>query len=100
MKNWFKKYLLISLIILIVLAVAGIYSYNHWYVPYNNFKHGFVAVKTFNCPEDHPIKARLGSKIYHLRGDPYYDRTNAGNCYCFDSTSHAEQQGFRNSYNR
>lgn len=101
MKKLFKKYWLVGLIVLlIILIVGGIYSYKHWYVPYNNLKHGFVAVNTFDCPKDHPIKARLGSMIYHLRGDPYYDRTSASNGYCFDNANNAEQQGFRKPYNR
>ena len=97
LKEFFKKFWLAGLVILVV---AGIYSYNHWYVPYNNLKHGFIGVNTFDCPKGHIIKAHLDSMIYHLPGDPYYDRTNAANGYCFDNTSHAEQQGFRNSYNR
>ena len=107
MKNWFKKYWLAGLIISIVLVVAGIYSYNRWYVPYKhsqivakNLENGFVVVDTFDCPKDHPIKAHLGSMIYHLRGDPYYDRTSASNGYCFDNANNAEQQGFRKPYNR
>ncbi len=97
MKSWFKKY---WGWILVILVVASIYSYNQWYVPYNNLKHGFVAVNTFDCPKDHPIKAHLDSMIYHLPGDPYYKRTNAANGYCFDNAAHAKQQGFRLPYNR
>ena len=106
MKNWVKN-IVRGLIILIIFTVAGIYSYNRWYIPYrhaqivvNNLKKGFVIVNTFNCPKSHPIKARLGSMIYHLPYDPYYNRTSALNGYCFDTASHAKLQGFRNSYNR
>lgn len=93
------KKILISLVILIVIAVAGIFAYKHWYVPYRNLKNGFVVVNTFDCPKDHPIKANLRSMIYHLPSGTYYARTNAANGYCFDVASHAKQQGFRTPYN-
>lgn len=97
MRNLFKRYWLIGLI---VLGVVGAYAYSKWYIPYRNLKNGFVVVSTFDCPKDHLIKAHLGSMIYHLKGDPYYRRTNAANGYCFDTANHAKLQGFRNSYNR
>ncbi len=97
MKNWFKNFLWV---ILIVLVIGSLYAYNQWYIPYRNLKNGFVIVNAFDCPEDHSIKAHLGSMIYHLPGDPYYRRTNAANGYCFDTANHAKLQGFRNSYNR
>jgi len=90
--------LLGSLIFTILIVIAGIYSYKHWYVPQENLKHGFVIVSTFDCPVGYEIKAHLGSMIYHLPGDPYYDRTNAANGYCFDNANDAQQQGFRESY--
>ena len=99
MKKWFKKYWLVGLIFLIVLVVAGIFAYRHWYVPHRNLQNGFVVVNTFDCPKDHPIKANLHSMIYHLPRGTYYDRTNAANGYCFDIVNHAKQQGFRGSYN-
>lgn len=106
MKNWFKKYWLRGLIILIVLVIAGICAFKYWYVPYRNqvivkrnLKNGFVIVKTFDCPKDHPIKANLRSMIYHLPHGTYYKRTNAANGYCFDTVNHAKKQGFRKSYN-
>lgn len=79
----------------IALVILGIYGYYHWYVPYWDLKHGFVVVSGFDCPSDHPIKAHLGSMIYHLPGDPYYARTSASNGECFDTSQHAEQQNFR-----
>jgi hypothetical protein len=95
-ENFFKKYksgILIWLTAAIV--IFGIYSYYHWYVPYWDMKHGFVVVNGFDCPSDYPIKAHLGSMIYHLPGDPYYNRTSASNGDCFDTAQDAEQQGFR-----
>ncbi len=92
MKEWLKKY---WIIVLVILVITGAYSYKHWYVPYSDLKKGFVIVDTFNCPAGHPIKAHLGSMIYHFPGDPYYDRTSAANGYCFDTAQHAKQQGFR-----
>ncbi len=82
----------------IILIAFGVYSYYHWYIPYRDLKAGFVIVNNFNCPNDYPIKAHLGSMIYHNPGDPYYTRTSASNGYCFDTPQHAEQQGFRASY--
>lgn len=96
MKGWLKKNLKGILICLIVLAVfLGVYSYYHWYVPYWDLKHGFVVVNGFDCPDNYPIKAHLGSMIYHLPGDPYYNRTSASNGDCFDTAQDAERQGFR-----
>lgn len=107
MKNLFKKHRLAVLVAFVFLITASVYSYEHWYIPYRvaeqrkiDLKKGFVVVTTFDCPEDHPIKARLASMIYHLPGDPYYERTSASNGYCFDNANNAKQQGFRNSYNR
>ena len=86
--------------VIIALIIIGLYSYYHWYVPYRNLKNGFVVVGGFDCPSDHPIKAHLGSMIYHLPGDPYYARTSASNGECFDTSNHAVMQGFRAPYNR
>lgn len=104
MKNWLNKLLFVVLILFTFSLVFGVHYYFKTYLPQKryeeNLKKGFIVVKTFNCPKDHSIKAHLGSMIYHLPGDPYYNRTNAANGYCFDNTTHAKQQGFRNSYNR
>jgi len=108
MKKILKKHWKIIIIVLLaLLVIGGIYSYKKWYLPYRHaqvvaqqLKDGYVVVDSFDCPKDHSIKAHLGSMIYHLRGDPYYSRTNAANGYCFDTKAHAETQGFRNSYNR
>lgn len=99
-KNWTKKCWLVVLTTSLLFLAIGMYVYKYRYVPQRNLKNGFVIVKTFDCPSGHPIKAHLGSMIYHLRFDPYYRRTSAANGYCFDTADHAKQQGFRNSYNR
>ena len=96
-KHW--KIILCVLVVVFVVIVGAIYSYKHWYIPYRNLKNGFVVVETFDCPEDHPIKANLRSMIYHLPDGTYYKRTNATNGYCFDNVDHVEQQGFRKPYN-
>jgi micrococcal nuclease len=33
------------------------------------------------CPTTHPVKAKLGSKIFHLPGGQMYDRTKPDRCY-------------------
>lgn len=86
--------------LVILLVVFGIYSYYRWYIPYRDLKNGFVVVSGFDCPSDHPIKAHLGSMIYHVPGDPYYRRTSASNGECFDTTDHAIIQGFRAPFNQ
>jgi len=86
--------------LLLLLVIGGWFSYVHWYIPYSNLKKGFIIVKGFDCPSDHPIKAHLGSMIYHLPGDPYYARTSASNGDCFDTADHAVTQGFRAPYNQ
>jgi hypothetical protein len=98
--NWLKRNReVITTWGILFIIFFGAYSYFHWYVPYRNLKNGFVEVSGFDCPGDHPIKAHLGSMIYHDPGDPYYNRTSASNGYCFDTNQHAEAQGFRQSYN-
>ena len=106
MKKWLKKYWLRSLIVIILLAVVGAVAFKYWYVPYRNevitkrnLENGFVTVKSFDCPKDHPIKANLHSMIYHVPSGTYYKKTNAANGYCFDNSKHAKQQGFRAPYN-
>ncbi len=96
MINWIKKN---TSWLAIVVIILGIYSYNHWYVPYRNLKKGFVIVNTFDCPDYHSIKAHDGSMIYHVPGDTYYARTNAANGECFDTIDNAVKQGYRAPYN-
>ncbi len=44
------------------------------------------------CPDGHPVKAKLSSKIYHLPGMSAYARTNPDRCYA--SPEAAEADGF------
>ena len=45
------------------------------------------------CPLSHPVKAKLGSGIYHAPGTALYDRTKPDRCY-LDPTA-AESDGLR-----
>jgi hypothetical protein len=45
------------------------------------------------CPASHPVKAKLGSGIFHVPGGGSYDRTKADRCY-LDAAS-AESDGLR-----
>jgi hypothetical protein len=47
------------------------------------------------CPSTHPIKAKLGSGIYHLPGGVNYARTKADRCYAEGAA--AEADGLRPS---
>ena len=46
-----------------------------------------------DCPETHPVKAKMNSGIYHLPGGLSYDRTHPDRCYR-DAAS-AEADGLR-----
>ncbi len=45
------------------------------------------------CPDGYPIKAKMGSKIFHSPGQLNYDRTTPDRCYV-DATA-AEADGLR-----
>lgn len=45
-----------------------------------------------SVPATHPVKAKLASRIYHLPGMSFYDRTNPDRCYV--SAEAAEADGF------
>ena len=45
------------------------------------------------CPVTHPVKAKVGSGIYHLPGGQFYDRTRAERCYA--DAAAAEADGYR-----
>jgi len=45
------------------------------------------------CPTSHPVKAKLGSKIFHLPGMANYERTNPDRCYV--DAGAAEGDGLR-----
>jgi hypothetical protein len=47
------------------------------------------------CPATHPIKAKLGSGIYHVPGGVNYARTKADRCYA--DAAAAEADGLRPS---
>jgi hypothetical protein len=47
------------------------------------------------CPVSHPVKAKLGSGIYHVPGGVSYDRTVPDRCYA--SAGAAESDGLRAS---
>ena len=46
-----------------------------------------------DCPNDHPIKGNLPSRIYHRDGDPDYEAVNPERC--FANAASAEAEGFR-----
>jgi hypothetical protein len=48
-----------------------------------------------NCPPTHPIKAKLGSGIYHAPGGANYARTKPDRCYVDEAA--AEADGLRPS---
>ena len=54
---------------------------------------GWVAAVNGECPETHPVKAKLSSGIYHLPGMLAYARTNPDRCY-LDAAA-AEADGLR-----
>ncbi len=45
------------------------------------------------CPEGYPIKANDTSRIFHVPGGRFYDRTVAERCYA--NTEAAERDGYR-----
>jgi len=47
------------------------------------------------CPVSHPIKAKLGSGIYHVPGGANYERTKPDRCYADESA--AISDGLRRS---
>lgn len=48
-----------------------------------------------SCPDDHPVKAKTSSNIYHVPGHGNYDRTIPD--VCFASAKDAELAGYRPS---
>ncbi|MGI8493643.1 MAG: hypothetical protein ACR2NJ_13005 [Acidimicrobiales bacterium] len=47
------------------------------------------------CPDSHPVKAKVRSRLFHLPGMIAYARTNADRCY--RSAEAAEADGFTRS---
>ena len=56
---------------------------------------GWVGPNSDACPASHPVKAKMGSGIYHLPGGMNYDRTKPDRCY-LDAAA-AEADGLRPS---
>ena len=52
-------------------------------------------VSKWNCPSWAPIKGNAPSKIYHLRGQAFYDRTTPEQCFATETA--AVKAGFRKS---
>ncbi len=48
-----------------------------------------------SCPATHPVKAKLSSGIFHVRGGLNYERTNPDRCYLDEPA--AEADGLRPS---
>src|SRR5919107_764114 len=48
-----------------------------------------------DCPSEAPIKGNASSRIYHVPGGQFYDRTNAEEC--FATASDAQDAGYRAS---
>jgi hypothetical protein len=46
-----------------------------------------------SCPASHPVKAKLGSGIFHVPGGASYERTKADRCYC--DADAAQRDGLR-----
>jgi hypothetical protein len=46
-----------------------------------------------SCPVSHPVKAKVGSGIYHLPGSSVYARTRPERCYV--DAAAAEADGYR-----
>jgi len=96
MEKDFRKRVLGSVIFVLIVSVS-IWKYQA-YESAKRLAEGWVYSTDWNCPTDHPIKANSKSMIYHVPNDPYWNRTDARNGKCFDTTDHASKQGFRASY--
>jgi len=48
-----------------------------------------------SCPSGYPVKAKTGSKVFHVPEGALYERTRPERCY--SSTAAAEKDGFRQS---
>jgi hypothetical protein len=53
----------------------------------------WIASEDGSCPLAHPVKANDRSRIYHLPGGRFYDRTIAERCYA--TPEGAERDGYR-----
>ncbi len=50
----------------------------------------WVDPKDDKCPQTHPVKAKLSSKIYHLPGMRNYERTKPDRCYLDPEAAEAD----------
>jgi hypothetical protein len=50
----------------------------------------WVAASDGVCPQSHPVKAKLSSKIFHLPGSRNYSRTQADRCYPDEASAQAD----------
>lgn len=99
--DFLKNRKTIVILSLVAFAVISIFiSYRYLYIPHKQQQEGWVYSKIWDCPTDYPIKGNLHSHIYHTYTSPYYDRTSARNCKCFDSIPHAQALGFRAPLNK
>lgn len=58
---------------------------------------GWIAPDNGACPISHPIKANDNSRIFHVPGGRFYDRTNAERCYADPDAAVAD--GYRQAKN-
>ena len=61
--------------------------------PPHSIETTWVAPIDGECPPGYPIKAKLGSRIFHQPGGLSYERTRPDRCY--PSAEAAEADGFR-----
>ena len=50
----------------------------------------WVAANDGVCPQTHPVKAKLSSKIFHAPGSRNYSRTHADRCYPDEQSASAD----------
>jgi hypothetical protein len=50
----------------------------------------WVAANDGVCPQSHPVKAKLSSKIFHTPGARNYSRTKADRCYADEASAQAD----------
>jgi hypothetical protein len=50
----------------------------------------WVAANDGVCPQTHPVKAKLSSKIFHTPGARNYSRTHADRCYPDEASAQAD----------
>jgi hypothetical protein len=50
----------------------------------------WVAANDGVCPQSHPVKAKLASKIFHTPGARNYSRTKADRCYADEASAQAD----------